>query len=126
MNGIKYTDITQYHRAFSKEIQLILDELRAIICETAPQSVEKISYNMPSFHQQGVLVYYAAYKNHIGFYPTSTPIVAFKEDLAEYKTSKGAIHFPLNKPLPKKLIERIVQFKLEENSRKQAIKKKKT
>jgi uncharacterized protein YdhG (YjbR/CyaY superfamily) len=94
-----------------------LQELRAIIRKGAPGAEEKISYRMPAFFFKGPLVYFAAQKNHIGFYPTPSGVTAFKNDLKEYKTSKGAIQFPIDKPLPHQLILRIVRFRVDENSR---------
>lgn len=101
-----------------------LTELRAIIQKAAPKSEEVISYKMPAYKQQGMLAYFAGYKQHVGFYPTASPIVHFAEELSKYKTSKGAVQFPLDKPLPKQLITRMVKFKLEENQRKVDLKKK--
>ena len=112
----KYSSIDEYHADFSKEIQLILNELREIIKSVAPQAKETISYNIPTFKINTNLVHYAAYKNHIGFYPTSKPMVEFKEELSKYKTSKGAIQFPIDKPLPKTLIKKIVKFRISQDS----------
>lgn len=111
--NIKFTSIDEYHSLQTTEIQEKLNELRVIIKEVAKECTETISYNMPAFKLYKVLVYYAAYKNHIGFYPTSQPIIAFEEELKPYKTSKGAIQFPLDKALPKELIQRIVKFRME-------------
>jgi uncharacterized protein YdhG (YjbR/CyaY superfamily) len=99
--------------------------LRKTIKEAAPQAEELISYNIPAFKQNGVLVYYAAYKNHIGFYPTSSPMKVFKKELANYKTSKGAIQFPIEKAIPKTLVSRIVKYRVKENLEKAMIKAKK-
>ena len=118
LDKVKYTTINQYHQAFPKEIQIILEELRAIIKRTIPNAEEVISYNMPAFKQNGILVYYAAYKNHIGFYPTSEPIIVFKDKLTNYKTSKGAIQFPINESLPENLISEIVQYRVNQTSKK--------
>ena len=93
-----------------------LQELRAIIRKGAPGAEEKISYRMPAFFLNGPLVYFAAQKNHIGFYPTPSGVTAFKKDLSGYKTSRGAIQFPIDKPLPLQLILRIVRFRVDENS----------
>ena len=112
----KFTCIDEYHSTHSPEIQEKLNELRTIIREVAKDCTETISYNMPAFKQKRVLVYYAAYKNHIGFYPTSQPIITFQEELLPFKTSKGAIQFQLNQPLPKDLIQRIVKFRIEADS----------
>jgi uncharacterized protein YdhG (YjbR/CyaY superfamily) len=110
----KYKTIDEYHDDFSEEVKKLLDELRATINQAAPDAEETISSNMPAFRQNGVLVYYAANKAHIGFYPTSAPIIAFKGELKKYNTSKGAIQFPLDKPIPKTLVKKIVRFRLQE------------
>ncbi len=109
---VKFKNIDEYHAMFPPEVQEQLEKLRKIIKESAPHAEETISYNMPAFKTSKVLVYYAAYKNHIGFYPTSQPITVFKEELTKYKTSKGAIQFPLNKSFPAALIKKIVKFRL--------------
>jgi uncharacterized protein YdhG (YjbR/CyaY superfamily) len=93
-----------------------LHELWTIIRQAAPGAEEKISYQMPAFMLNGPLVYFAAQKNHIGFYPTPSGVEAFKEDLVGYKTSKGAIQFPIDKPLPRQLVARIVRFRAKENT----------
>ena len=82
----------------------------------APLAQETISYNMPAFRSEKVLVYYMAHSRHIGFYPTASPIKFFKEDLKNYNTSKGAIQFPMEKPLPLLLIKKIVKFRVKENA----------
>ena len=106
-------------------IQGILEELRATIRKAAPGAEEKISYQMPAFALKGILVYFAVHKNHIGFYPTASGIKAFKDELTNYNTSKGAIQFPLDKPLPLNLISRMVIFRVAENLEKDLIRKKK-
>jgi uncharacterized protein YdhG (YjbR/CyaY superfamily) len=116
--------IDEYIANYPVNIQLKLEELRNVIKKAAPGAEEKISYNMPAFELKGILVYFAAHKNHIGFYPTSSPIRVFKEELEEYKWSKGAIRFPLDKPLPISLISRIVTFRVKENQEKSELKKK--
>ena len=116
MNTIKYQNIDEYLASFPDNIRQILEQLRAIIKNAAPNSVELISYNMPAYKQNGVLVYFAAHKNHIGFYPTALPIKVFANELTTYKCSKGAIQFPIDKPLPSDLIAQIVKFKVEENT----------
>ncbi len=116
--SIKYNTVSEYHSNFKEAIQNTLQQLRAEILKVALQAVEVISYNMPAFKMNKVLVYYAVNKEHIGFYPTPSPILAFKDELANYKTSKGAIQFPLNKPLPLNLIAKIVKFRLIEDSEK--------
>jgi uncharacterized protein YdhG (YjbR/CyaY superfamily) len=111
---LKPADHDAYISAFMPEVQALLQQLRATIHAAAPDAEETISYGMPAFRQKVTLVYYAGYKNHIGFYPTSAPIVHFADDLKGFKTSKGAIQFPLDKPLPVKLIKRMVKWRLAE------------
>jgi uncharacterized protein YdhG (YjbR/CyaY superfamily) len=113
---IKPSSIDEYIALQEKGLQPLLLEMRAIIQKAAPKASEVISYSMPAFKLKKILVYFAGYKNHIGFYPHGSPIVAFKKELAAYKTSKGAIQFPLDKPLPKKLITDIVKFRLTEEA----------
>ena len=123
---LKFKTIDEYHSVFPEDVRLLLEELRATIKLAAPKAVEVISYNMPAFKQYGVLVYYAANKNHLGFYPTGGPIKVFKEELAAYKTSKGAIQLPLDKKIPKTLVKKIVKLRiLEDLEREQAKRKKK-
>jgi uncharacterized protein YdhG (YjbR/CyaY superfamily) len=110
----KFKTVEDYHASFPAGVQKKLSEIRKIIAQGAPRATEVISYNMPAFRQHGVLVYYAAYKEHIGFYPTSSPIKVFRDDLVKYKTSKGAIQFSLDKPLPKTLIKKIIKFRVKE------------
>ena len=100
----KFKTIDEYHASFPEDIQKILQQLRQTIKQAAPQATETISYNIPTFKLNKNLVHYAAFKEHIGFYPTSSPLTVFKDELATYKTSKGAIQFPLDKPLPTALI----------------------
>jgi len=110
-----FKTIDEYISAFSKTIQDILQELRQAIRESAPNAEESISYQMPTFRFNGNLVHFAAFKNHIGFYPTPSGIDAFKEELSSYKTSKGAVQFPLNKPIPFDLVKKIVKYRVKEN-----------
>ena len=110
--------IEEYILQFSPEVQQILKTVRNVIKEAAPNAVEKISYQMPTFVLQGNLVHFAAYKNHIGFYPTPSGIEMFKQELLGYKTSKGAVQFPLDKPIPYDVISQIVKFRVTENIRK--------
>lgn len=100
---------------FSPEVQEKLDALRKVIKESAPDAQEKISYQMPTFVLHGNLVYFAAFKNHIGFYPTPSGIEAFKKQLTGFKTAKGSVQFPLDKPLPYDLVREIVKFRVAEN-----------
>lgn len=104
-----------YIASFPLETQKLLEQLRIIIKETAPEAEEKISYGMPGYKLNGMLVYFAGYAKHIGFYPGVACVVAFKNELSNYKTSKGTVQFPLNKPLPEKLITEMVLFRIEEN-----------
>src|SRR5665647_750430 len=96
--------IDEYIAAFPKNIQSILEEMRQTIRNSAPKAEEAISYQMPTFKLNGNLVYFAAFKKHIGFYPTSSGVEAFKRELAPYEVSKGTIRFPLDRPLPLKLV----------------------
>src|SRR6185437_3372576 len=123
MQSTKFKTIDGYHATFPKNIQSILNTLRKTIKQAAPQANELISYNMPAFKQNKVLVYYAAHAQHIGFYPTSQPIIEFKNELTKYKTSKGAIQFPLDKKLPLALIKKIVKFRLAQTAKKSPTKK---
>ena len=120
----KPTDIDAYISDFPESTQKLLQEVRSIVKQAAPLAAEVISYGMPAFRQDGMLVYFAAFKNHIGFYPIPSAIDAFKEDLSAFKCTKGSVHFPLDKPLPAELITRIVTFRLSENRQKALLKKK--
>lgn len=117
-NKITYKSIDEYISQFSPEIQEILITLRKVIKDSAPGAEEKISYQMPAFVLHGNLVYFAVHKNHIGFYPTPSGIDAFINELSEYKGSKGAVQFPIGRPLPYELISRIVKFRVNENIKK--------
>ena len=110
--------IDEYITAFPPNVQTILKEIRAVIQSAAPDAVEKIGYGMPTFTLHGNLVHFAAYKKHIGFYPTPSGIEHFRADLSAYETSKGAIRFPLDEPIPYDLIARIVAFRVQENREK--------
>lgn len=115
----KPADVEAYIAAFPPETQEKLQQMRAIILKNAPFAEEVLSYRMPAYKQDGaMLVYFAAYKTHIGFYPTPSGIEAFKNDLAPFKYSKGAIQFPLERKLPAQLIGRIVKFRVTENQHK--------
>lgn len=118
MNQInqKYKDIEEYHSKQPLSIREKLEILRQTIKQTAPDALETISYGMPAFKLKRILVYYAFNKEYIGFYPTPSPILHFKKELEEYKTSKGAIQFPIDKPLPLSLIKKIVNFRISEES----------
>jgi len=121
----KVASIKEYIDAQPKEKRATLENFRKIIQKAAPAAQELISYGMPAFQQEGILVYFAAFKNHYGFFPTASPIIAFKKELLNYKTSKGAIQFPCDQPLPSKLIQAIVKFRVAQNKEKSKLKKKK-
>ena len=123
MEAIKPETIDQYIAGFAKDIQRILQEIRTLIQKTAPEATEKISYGMPTFYLNGNLVHFAAYKNHIGFYPTPSGLEAFKEEVSKYKNSKGAVQFPIDKPMPLELITKIVQYRRLNNLEKPVKKK---
>ena len=118
-------DIDQYIAGFPPEVQQMLEKLRAAIRKAAPEAEEAIKYRMPTFVLNGNLVHFAAYKNHIGFYPTPSGIEAFKEQLSRYKSAKGSVQFPIDQPLPVSLVEKIVEFRVKEARAKSAAKKKK-
>lgn len=111
----KPLSVDHYIAAFPKEVQQKLTAIRETIKAAAPKAEEIISYQMPGYRQSGMLVYFAAFKNHIGFYATPTGHAGFKKELAIYKQGKGSVQFPLDKPIPLKLITRIVQFRVKEN-----------
>jgi uncharacterized protein YdhG (YjbR/CyaY superfamily) len=117
------TTIDEYVAQFPADIQKKLQEIRSLIHELAPEAQEKISYQMPAFAQNGILVYFAAFKDHLSLFPTSSGVSVFKEDLAPYKVSKGTIQFPLDQPTPLDLIKKIVLFRVEENRQKLESKK---
>ena len=122
---MKFTTVDQYIKSFPASMQALLKEIRGVIREAAPKAEEAISYNMPAFKLDGSLVYYAANKEHIGFYPgNSTTTTLFKDELTAYNTSKGAIQFPIDKPIPHKLVKKIVKYRIQEN-KELALRKKK-
>ena len=106
----------EYVALFPPNVQAILREVRRVIKEAAPEAVEKISYRIPTFCLNGNLVHFAAHTNHIGFYPTPSGIVAFKDELYSYKWAKGSVQFPLDRPMPFEVIKRIVEFRVKESS----------
>lgn len=124
-NSNSVQTIDDYIAAFPAEVQMILQELRAVIHAAAPQALEKISYQMPTFYLQGNLVHFAVHQRHIGFYPVPSGIEAFKEELASYHQGKGSVQFPLDRPLPYDLVRRIVEFRAAENLQKAEEKKRK-
>jgi uncharacterized protein YdhG (YjbR/CyaY superfamily) len=113
--GTRYKTIDEYIKSFPDDIQIILKKIRETIRKAAPEATETISYQMPAFKLNGNLVWFAAFKNHIGFYPIPSGIEAFKEEVSPYATGKGTLQFPLDKPIPYDLIEKIVTFRAKEN-----------
>ncbi|MFD2332757.1 iron chaperone [Cohnella sp. GCM10020058] len=113
--GTSLTSTEAYIAAFPPEIQRLLQDVRETIRSAAPEAKEKISYQMPTFDLHGNLVHFAAFKNHIGFYPGADGIAAFKEELSAYKGAKGSVQFPLDKPLPHELISRITAYRVSQN-----------
>lgn len=112
--------IDEYIAGFPKDVQEILEKIRQTIREAAPEAEEAIRYRMPSFKLKGNLVYFAAFKRHIGFYPIPSGIEQFKAELSVYEQGKGSVQFPLDKPIPYDLISRTVKFRVEENLKKAA------
>ena len=108
--------IDAYIASFPLKVQELLKELRGIVQNAAPEAEEVISYGMPAIKKRTVLVYYAGYKNHIGFYPTGRGITAFQDRFAGYVWSKGAVQFPLDKPLPAQLITDIVDYRVKQDA----------
>ncbi len=110
--------IDEYIADFPPETRQVLEEMRELIRSSAPEATETISYAIPTFDLNGRhLVHFAGYKHHVGFYPVPSGIEAFKEELTPYKSGKGSAQFPLGKPIPEDLIRRIVEFRVEENTR---------
>jgi len=107
--------IDEYIAGFPNDVQEILEKIRMTIRKAVPDAEEKISYQMPTFALKGNLVHFAAYKKHIGFYPASTGIEKFKNELSVYEGAKGSVKFPLDKPIPFDLISKIVKFRVKEN-----------
>ncbi len=124
-NKVRFNSIDEYMAAFPEEIRTILQEIRETIQAAAPDAEEKISYQMPTFFLKGNLVHFAAFKNHIGFYPTPGGVQAFKEEIARYQGAKGSIRFPLDEPMPLDLITRIVKMRVDENLKKAELKSRK-
>lgn len=118
-------NIDEYIAGFPGDMQNILQKIRATIKKAAPDAIEKISYQMPTFFLNGNLVHFAAFKNHIGFYPVPTGIEKFKKELSVYKVGKGSVQFPLDQPIPYDLISKVVNFRVKENLEKTKAGKKK-
>lgn len=118
-------NIDEYIARFPAPVQALLKELRATIKKAAPEAEETISYQMPTFVLKGNLVHFAAYKNHIGFYPAPSGIEHFKKELSGFKSAKGSVQFPLDQPVPYQLVSEIVKFRVKENLEKAAKRSKK-
>jgi uncharacterized protein YdhG (YjbR/CyaY superfamily) len=120
MEGKKRRPATtdEYISLCPKDVQPTLRKIRAVIKESAPGAVERISYQMPGFYLNGMLVWFAAHRTYIGFYPTGSGIEAFKDELSAYKGAKGSVQFPLDERMPYDLIRRIVKFRVAENLKK--------
>jgi uncharacterized protein YdhG (YjbR/CyaY superfamily) len=117
--------IDEYIASFPADVQAVLQKIRMTIHKAAPEAQEKISYQMPTFFLNGNLVHFAAFKEHIGFYPVPSGIEKFKKELSVYKQGKGSVQFPLDQPMPYDLITRIVEFRVKENMAKAPAKKQK-
>jgi len=118
------TTIDQYIAGFPTDIQEKLHAMRATIHAAAPEATEKISYGMPTFYQQGNVVHFAAFKNHIGFFPAPSGIERFAQEIGPYQTSKGTLQFPLTQPIPFDLVTKITEFRVQENLTRAKAKKK--
>ena len=113
-------DIDEYISNFPNDVREILEKIRIVIRKAAPSAGEKIGYGIPTFTLKGNLVHFAAFKKHVGFYPTSSGIKQFKQELSAYEGAKGSVRFPLDKPIPFGLISKIVKFRVQENLKKAA------
>ncbi len=111
------TSVDEYISSFPQDTQRKLSQLRSIIKREVPQAEEKISYQMPAYSLNGVLVWFAGHSNHIGFYPKASAIAEFQHELSRFKHAKGTVQFPLDEPLPVELIKRMVKFRVAENAR---------
>ena len=121
----KFTNVDEYIALYPAPVRKGLNLIRKTIKQAAPGAEETISYHMPAYKLKGMLVFFAAMKNHYGFYPTASPMKTFQEKLKAYETSKGAIRFPLHKPIPVKLVSDIVKWKVKENLAKEILKNEK-
>ena len=124
MNSSIPESVDAYISTFDSSTQVKLQTLRLCIQKAAPKAEEVISYRMPAYRYHGVLVYFAGYKNHIGFYPTGSGVKEFKKELSVYKGAKGSVQFPIDQPIPTALVARIVKFRMKENEAKLSIKAK--
>jgi uncharacterized protein YdhG (YjbR/CyaY superfamily) len=122
----KFKDVDTYIASFPEDVQTYLEQVRSAIKTSAPKAEEVISYNMPAYKYFGMLVYFAGYKNHIGFYSLPSGHRAFEKELSIYKQGKGSVQFPLDKPMPLSLIKKMVKFRVQENLEKAKAKTPKT
>jgi uncharacterized protein YdhG (YjbR/CyaY superfamily) len=120
--GKGFTSVDEYIATFPPETQALLTKMRETIQAEAPDATERIAYQMPTFYQHGNVVHFAALKHHIGFYPTSSGVAAFERELSSYISTKGAVRFPMDQPLPLDLIRRITRFRVRENQERAAAK----
>ena len=112
----QFKTIDEYIKTYPQDVQTILEKIRQTIQKATPESIEAISYQMPTFKLNGKnLVHFAGWKKHIGFYPTPSGTKAFKKELSQYKAAKGSVQFPLSKPIPYDLVRKIVMFRVDEN-----------
>ncbi|MCW7474401.1 hypothetical protein CH354_05810 [Leptospira levettii] len=119
MKSNKPENIDEYIHSFPKDIQILLNHVREIIREEAPNAKEAIKYAIPTFIQNGNLVHFAAYKNHIGFYALPSGNIKFQKEISKFKSGKGSIQFPITEPMPHELIRKIVRFRIKENETKE-------
>ena len=122
----KSENVDAYIESFPPEIQKLLQQMRTTIIEAAPHAIEVISYGMPAFKTESMLVYFAAHTKHIGFYPTGSAIEKYKTELSKYKSAKGSVQFPFDQPLPLDLIANMVRFRAKKNMERVAEKKSKS
>ena len=118
----QFKTMDEYIKTFPEDVQTILEKMRQTIGEAAPEAVEAISYQMPTFKLNGNLVHFAAFKHHIGFYPTPSGIEAFKKELSPYKGAKGSVQFPIDKPIPLDLVKQGSRISSERESKEKEIK----
>lgn len=123
MEKVVFKNIDEYIKSYPENIQIILQKVRTSIKEAAPNAIEKISWQMPTFVLNGNLVHFAMHKNHVGFYPGESGISHFIDEISQYKFGKGSVQFPISNPMPYDLIKRIVEFRVKENMQKSRNKK---
>lgn len=124
MKATAVNNIDEYIESFPEKVQKLLRQMRTTIRKAAPEAEETINYAIPTFTLNGNLVHFAAFKNHIGFYPAPAGIEAFKKEVAQYEAGKGSLQFPIDQPLPLGLVTKIVKFRVKQNLEKSKVKKK--